>query len=71
MIGQAGDAAAVGPYTWLQRTPVYGILAVAVAVVPYLLLGLGKLWVFHATGFILGTALLVASAAVWVAAPRR
>ncbi len=59
------------PYTWLQRTPIYGALAVVVAVSPYLLLGLGVLWVFHATGFIVGTALLTASAAVWVSAPRR
>ena len=58
------------PYTWLQRTPIYGVLAVVVAVSPYLLLGLGVVWVFHATGFILGTALLVASAGVWMTAPR-
>jgi hypothetical protein len=58
------------PYTWLQRTPVYGFLAVVVAVSPYLLLGLGAEWVFHATGLILGTALLLASAAVWMTAPR-
>ena len=58
------------PYTWLQRTPIYGVLAVVVAASPYLLLGLGAEWVFHATGFILGTALLVSSAAVWATAPR-
>ena len=58
------------PYTWLQRTPIYGVLAVVVAVSPWLLLGLGAAWVFHATGFILGTALLVASVAVWTTAPR-
>ncbi len=59
------------PYTWLQRTPIYGVLAVVVAVSPYLLLGLGASWVFHATGFIIGGALLAASAAVWTTAPRR
>ncbi len=34
------------PYTWLQRTPVYGVLAVVVAVSPYLLLGLGAVGCF-------------------------
>lgn len=60
------------PYAWLQRTRVYAVLAAVVAVVPYLLLllGLGAAAVFHATGFVIGTALLVAAAAVGMAAPR-
>jgi len=61
------------PYAWLQRTPIYGVLAVVIAVLPYslLLLGIEPTVVFHATGFILGASLLLASAAVWVTAPRR
>jgi hypothetical protein len=60
------------PYAWLQRTRIYAVLAVVVAVVPYLLLllGLGSRSVFHATGVILGAALLAAAAAVWSTAPR-
>jgi hypothetical protein len=59
------------PYTWLQRTRIYAVLAVVVAVVPYLLLvlGVGAQTAYHATGFVIGSALLVAAIAMRAAIP--
>jgi hypothetical protein len=53
------------PYVWLQRTPIYGVLAVFMSFVPWgLLILLGRDGAFHATGLVAGAALLVAGIAV-------
>lgn len=59
------------PYTWLQRTRIYAVLAAVVAIAPYLLLllGLGSETVYHATGFVIGSALLVAAVGVLATVP--
>lgn len=55
------------PYSWLQRTPVYGVLAVTVAIGPWALLvaGVTPGAVFHLTGFLVGAAMLAAALAIW------
>lgn len=74
-------AAVVGahflPFQWLYRTKVYGVLAVVVAVGPYVLAVLFGERVLHYTGFFVGGALLVGAfavrahaAATWVASGR-
>ena len=57
--------------TWLQRTRIYAVLAAVVAIAPYLLLllGLSSETVYHATGFVIGSALLVAAIGVLATVP--
>jgi hypothetical protein len=53
------------PYVWLQRTAVYGFLAVFMALGPWaLLLLLGREAAFHATGLVVGAALVIAGIGV-------
>jgi len=53
------------PYVWLQRTPIYGVLAVFMSLAPWgLLILLGRDGAFHATGLVAGAALIVAGVAV-------
>jgi len=56
-------AAVVGahflPFQWVYRTPIYGVLAVAVAVGPFLLALVTGQRSLHFTGFFVGAALLV------------
>jgi len=53
------------PYVWLQRTRIYGALAVFLALVPWgLLLVLDRDDAFHVTGLVVGAALIVAGVAV-------
>lgn len=61
-------AAVVGahflPFQWVYRTPVYGVLAVAVAVGPFILAILFGSRALHYTGFFVGAVLLVGAALV-------
>lgn len=53
------------PYVWLQRTPIYGVLAVFTSLAPWgLLILLDRETAFHLTGFVVGAGLLVAGVAV-------
>lgn len=52
------------PYQWLYKTPIYGVLAVLVAVGPYVLAIATGQDALHYTGFFVGTTLLLGSLAV-------
>lgn len=53
------------PYVWLQRTAIYGVLAVFMALAPWaLLLLLDRDAAFHATGLVVGAALVLAGVGV-------
>lgn len=53
------------PYVWLQRTRIYGVLAVFMALAPWaLLVMLDRDAAFHATGLVVGAALVIAGVAV-------
>ena len=70
----AGVGAHFVPFQWVYRTRVYGVLAVVVAVGPFVLAVLFGQRVLHYTGFFVGGTLLVGAffvrsdaAAIWVA----
>lgn len=53
------------PYVWLQRTSIYGVLAVFTSVAPWaLLIALDRETAFHLTGFVIGAGLIAAGVAV-------
>lgn len=69
LIAPAALAAVAGahflPYTWLQGTPIYGVLAVFTALAPWgLLIAFDRDTAFHITGFVIGTGLVAAGLGV-------
>lgn len=59
------------PYVWLQRTPIYGVLAVFTAFAPWgLIIALGREAAFNIIGFTIGAGFLAAGLGVWAVVGR-